>query len=254
MKKIFFSLILLSFSMIAVAQSNFVNRAKFGVQASPTYSWLKTTDTKIKGNGQNLGFKLGVTLDYFFSENYAITSGLGFAFNQGGKLAHETGGNFLTKSTLSDSRLNKGLKPLSNNVNIRYHVQYLEVPIGLKLRTQQFGYLRYYAEAPMFTVGVKTQGKGDIYDDAYTESPFLKENIKEDVGLFNFSWGFGAGVNYDISPSTSAVAGIYFQKGMLDVTRDGNAQKALTPSDPAPVDENSKATLGVVTLRVGIIF
>ena len=228
-----------------------ISKVKFGVQASPNISWMGTNDNNIKGNGINTGLKLGVTADYYFLENYAISTGLGFAFNQGGKIIHDEGGNFLTKSTLSDSRLNQDTKSLAPGVKIRYHVQYLEVPFGLKLRTQQFGYLRAFAEAPMFTVGIATKAIGDIYDPVLT-TPFLKENIKPDVNKLAMSWGFGGGVQYDVSQSTALIAGLYFQKGFTDVTKDGNAKKVTATA--VEKDETSKATLGNITLRLGIVF
>ena len=141
-------------------------RFKFGIQASPTVSWLKTDNQKIRNNGFNTGLKLGATADYYFLENYALSTGIGFGFNQGGKLLHEIGGSFLENSTLSDDRYNsKGGKPnpLSDLVNIRYHIQYVEIPFALKMRTQQFGYIRAFAQAPIITLGWRTQVRGDIF-------------------------------------------------------------------------------------------
>jgi Outer membrane protein beta-barrel domain len=243
MRKFFFIPIILLFSYNIQAQVS-ISRVKFGIQASPTFSWMSTSDNTIKGSGVNTGLRLGVTADYYFLENYAISTGLGFAFNQGGKLIHDEGGNFLSKSsTLSDPRL----KSLSPGVKIRYHVQYLEVPIGLKLRTQQFGYLRAFAEAPVFTVGIKTQARGDI-EDPMIQSSFIKEDIKSDVSGLAMSWGFGGGVQYDLSPSTAVIAGLYFQKGFIDATRDGDAKKTSGKA------ENSKGTIGNITLRIGVVF
>lgn len=248
-KNLFTLIIIFSFLCNIQAQVS-ISRVKFGVQASPNISWLSTNDNKIKGNGANTGFKLGVTADYYFLENYAISTGIGFSFNQGGKIIHEEGGNFLTKSTLSDPKLNKDVASLAPGVKIRYHVQYFEVPIGLKLRTQQFGYLRAFAEAPVVTLGFKTKATGDISDPIVGD--FVKENIKQDVNGLALSWGFGGGVQYDLSPSTALIVGLYFQKGFTDVTKDGDAQKITT--NTGPKSETSKGTLGNVTLRVGVVF
>ncbi len=255
MKKLILATLSIIFcASITTAQMS-ISRIKFGIQASPTIGWVSTNDTKINGNGVNTGFKLGVIADYYFNENYAISTGLGFGFNHGGKLIHDIGGNFLTKSTLTETRLNQGDNALSDGVNIRYHINYLEVPFSLKLRTQQFGYLRYFAEAPIITLGFLTKATGDIEDpdkNKFPESPYLKENIKADVGPFAISWGFGGGILYDISPSTAAIAGIYFQKGIFDVAKDGDALKKFADGTTQP--EKSKATLGNIVLRLGIIF
>jgi Outer membrane protein beta-barrel domain len=255
LKKIFI-FFLLSLPIATFAQLS-INRVKFGIQASPTLGWMRTDDNTIKGNGTNLGLKLGVTTDYYFAENYAFTSGLGFSLNQGGKIIHETGGNFLPSSKLSDDRLNKkDTKSLQDNVSIRYHIQYIEIPFGMKFRTQQFGHLRYFAEAPIFTAGIASQVRGDIYNSGLGEN-YLKEDIKADTRKLAFSWGFGAGVNYDISTTTSAVVGLYYQKGMVDVTKNSGAYKSVntaTPNVYTKESESSKATIGTLTLHLGIIF
>ena len=70
------------FNSIIFAQQSF----RFGIQASPTITWMSSADKKINGNGTNVGLKLGVVGESYFAENYAFTFGIGFAFNQGGTL------------------------------------------------------------------------------------------------------------------------------------------------------------------------
>jgi hypothetical protein len=250
--KIFLSIVLLSISFNIDAQRVVWSRFKFGIQASPTGSWLNTDNQKIRSNGFNLGLKLGATADYYFLENYALSTGIGFGFNHGGKLSHEIGGNFLANSTLSDSRYNAAIgKPLPDQVKIRYHIQYVEIPLALKMRTQQFGYMRYYAQAPIITLGWRTQARGDVYAETID---LKKENIKPDVNPLAISWGFGGGAEYDVSPSTSIVGGLYFQKGFFDTTRN---KKNYSIEDSAPqtqIKEDSKAILSAITLRIGVIF
>ena len=53
------------------------------------------------------------------------------------------------------------LHALPDGVNLKYHIQYLEIPFGLKLRTKEFGYLRYFAEIPIFSLGFKLQARGE---------------------------------------------------------------------------------------------
>lgn len=223
------------------------SRFKFGVQASPSFSWMKTDNLKIRSNGFNTGLKLGATADYYFLENYALSTGVGFGFNHGGKLFHEQGGTFLANSTLSDNRY----KVLPNEASIRYHLQYIEVPFALKMRTQPFGYLRIFAHAPMVTIGWLSQARGDVSAEKIS---LKKENIKPDVHKLALSWGIGGGVEYDISPSTALVAGLYYQRIFTDITKDKNNFIGTGVNDPAKKDENSKAILNGLTLKFGIIF
>ncbi len=246
MKKIvsiitFFSLI----ANIGFSQLEFdENKLRLGFQLSPSFSWMSTDDNLINGNGTNLGLKLGMVSEYYFQENYAIVSGLSFAFNQGGTLRHVEGGNFWTKSELSDLALND----LPAGVNLKYHIQYLEIPFGLKMRTREFGYLRYFAEIPLFSLGFKLQARGDVEGTSTLDRE--RENITEDVNLFNLTWGFGGGVQYALSESTALVGGIIYRQGFTDVTDDA----AMKIIGMETTRENSKGIIKSLTIRFGLLF
>jgi long-subunit fatty acid transport protein len=214
---------------------------RLGFQLSPSFSWMSTDDNFINGNGSNVGLKLGMLSEYYFRENYALVSGVSFAFNQGGTLRHTQGGNFWPNSQLSDL----GLMELPDGVNLKYHIQYLEIPLGLKMRTKEFGYLRYFAEIPTFTLGFKLQARGDVKGTSSLNRE--RENITEDVNLFNLTWGFGGGVQYSLSDNTALVGGIFYRQGFADVTDD-----AAVKADGNR--ETSKGIIKSVTIRLGILF
>lgn len=247
MKKIVCSFIfLLGFSFFVFAQysdsgNKFDGELRMGFQLSPSLSWMSTDDNAINGNGTTLGMRLGMMSEYYFRDNYALISGVNFAFNQGGTLRHEEGGNFWTKSELSDTALTS----LPAGVNLKYHIQYIEVPIGIKMRTKEFGYIRYFAEIPLFSLGVKVQSRGDIKGTNSQDRE--RENIKKDVNLFNLNWGFGGGIHYALSEDTAFIGGLYYQQGFVDVTDD----KAFKLSGDK---EDSKGVIKSITLRIGILF
>lgn len=238
MKKIALLLSLIyGLSLSLSAQEDF----RFGVQVSPSFSWLASNDNQINGNGTNLGLHLGFTGEYYFAERYAFLAGLGFAFNQGGTFEHKIGGNFWTKSELSNPDLNA----LPDGVNLKYNLQYVEIPFGLKMRTNEFGYFRYYAELPIFTLGIRTQARGDITSAAELNTE--REDIKQDVNLLNLSWGLGAGAEYNINSNTAIVLGIQYAQGFLDITDDAATKKDGT-------SEDSNGTTRSITIRLGVMF
>ncbi len=241
MKKI---VLLAAFLISLTINSNAQNDFRFGFQVSPNYTWLTSNDNQINGDGGTVGLKLGMMGEYFFRENYAFIGGIGFAFNQGGTLQHDTGGNFWAKSELSSPELYL----LPNGVKLSYAIQYVEIPFGLKMRTQEFGYLRYFAEIPVFTLGILTKAQGDIEGTNVTAE---QENIKSDVNPINFSWGLGGGVEYGVNENTSIVAGLFFQQGFIDVTKN-KGTKLL--EDGSTEEEDSKSNLGSVTFRIGVMF
>lgn len=228
---------------------------RIGFQTSPILSWISNNDKMIVSNGGNLGLKLGTTADIYFKDNYSFTLGINLAFHEGGEFIYEKGGSYLPKSDLSEPLiLQTGDKPMPDGTKIQYNIQYVEFPVGLKIRSKEIGYIRYFVEAPVFTFAFLTRGRGDIESDAYK---YEKENIYKDLNVFNVFWGLGAGMEYSISENNALVAGIYYQNGMIDFTKD-KGHRAVPNPDVVPEylleKDDSKATINNIVLRLGILF
>lgn len=228
---------------------------RFGFQASPTFFWMDTDDKFINQSGTALGLKLGVRGEAFFAEKYAFTYGLGFSFNSGGTLLHDTGGRFWTKSELSS----EAFRELPDNVKLKYSIRYVELPFSFKMLTNEiFRDFRFFFEAPVISLGIRAQGRGDISGagDLNVED----ENINKDVNLFNLSWGLGAGAEYNVRGNTTGdtnlMFGLFYEQGFTDVT-DNDAMK-LTKDDMGVIimeeAEDSRAVIRGLRIFVGVIF
>ena len=163
LKKIAFLTIFLAQVVYAQAQG-----IKFGVHVDPFISLLDSDYAKVKGNGVNGGTALGVELDYAFDAtgNYSLTFGLDFSLNNGGTLLYEYGGVLLPNSEFDNrsSFRNYVNEPdFSGNssgidmqafTKINYRMNYIEIPIGLKLRTNELGgsYMRAFFHIPLISL------------------------------------------------------------------------------------------------------
>jgi hypothetical protein len=208
---------------------------RLGFQVSPTFSTMGTDDNQINSNGTNLGLKLGMRGEVYFRENYAFIIGLGFNFNSGGTLRHETISDTWQKSELPGGVL----RPFPGGTDLKYNIQYVEIPFGLKFRTKEFGYLRYYAEVPVITIGLKSQSRGTIEYGGLKEE---KIDIKKEVIGAALSWGLGGGVEYSVSGNTAIIGGVGFQRIFTDVTKD---------YEP---DVDSKGSITAIILHLGVMF
>lgn len=207
---------------------------RLGFQASPSFSFMGSDDNQINSNGTNLGLKLGMLAEMYFQDNYAFITGLGFAFNSGGTLRHEQGGRIWTRSDLP-----QGVNPtFLPGVDLKYGIQYVEIPFGLKFRTNSFGYTRYWIEIPVITLGFRSQARGAISQAGINEDKII---IKKEVGALALSWGLGGGLEYELSPNASLVGGINYQRIFTDVTKD-------------VADDDSKGYTNHIILRVGVMF
>lgn len=242
MKKILYALIfmmVLGSASILSAQDDGgdLSRFRFGAQLSPVAAWMTSDKSQIKGGGLVVGMKLGALGEYNFAKNYSLTFGIGFGFNQGGKLQFPQGGNLLPKSELAeipeDFRRN-----LPSDTKITYKLTYIEFPFSLKMRTREYGYVRYFVEAPIITLGGLTAAKANI-DAANID--VNKQKIKDDMKRLNAQWGLGAGMEYNFSQDNALGIGLYYNQGFFDLTKNYGDLSDKT------VDHN-------VTLRLAVFF
>jgi hypothetical protein len=246
MKKIVvFAAFLIGLSTLAEAQQ----AVRFGFQVSPAFNWMSTDKNSISTNGTNLGLKMGLMGEFYFQENYALATGLGFSFNSGGTLLHSNNGVYWINSDVPDGcRFDMAER---DPPNLKYSVQYVEIPIGLKMRTREFGYIRYFME-PNVGIGFRTQAKGD-FRNASDSDECNDINIRPDVRLLNLFWGLNGGIEYSVSESTSLVAGIGLQFGFTDVTKDDD----LVYPDNSVTNQEAEDSKGVargIVLRLGVLF
>jgi hypothetical protein len=227
---------------------------RFGFQSSPTLYWMNSDARTINPSGNNLGLRLGVKSEYYFRDKYAFTTGLGFAFNSGGTLLHDRGGRFWTRSELSS----EDLRELPAGTKLKYALRYIEVPVSLKMVTNEvFRDVRFFFEAPVITLGFRSQARGDISGAGNLNSE--DENIQRDVNLFNFAWGLGGGIEYNVRGTskgdTNILVGVFYQNGFTDVTNNRAVQ--FVPDEMGGFTErreNSRALIYGISLYLGVMF
>ncbi len=217
---------------------------RFGFQLSPSFSWMNTNTNRINRNGTNLGIKVGMLGEFYFRDNYAFATGLGFHFNAGGTLQHEAPGSYWTKSDLPSS-----LDTLSAGADLKYSIQYLEIPLSIKMRSNEIGYLRYWLQ-PGITLGMRTQAQGDI-----TGSGIGGEgeeiNIRDEVNFFNLALGVAGGIEYTLSSNTSLIGGLGVQFGVTDATDDNGT---IFDPDRGDRSNDSSGNVNAFTIMIGILF
>jgi len=252
MKKI---VVLIVFLGCFLNQTHAQGDIRFGFQASPGVSWINVVEENtINNNGSNFGLKLGLLGEYYFRENYAVWGGIGFAFGQGGQLMFEERGRYWPNSDIPE--LNPGnpmemqMDTFPSGTNLTYKIQYIEIPFGLKLKTKEFGYLQYFAEIPTFSIGIRSQARGEIEanNTPNGDGELVAEEIenddyviKEEVSPFTLSIGAGLGAEYNISSSTAVIVGLYYRRTFTDVLRDNSSF-------------NARANMNNITLRLAVMF
>ncbi|UOR04323.1 PorT family protein [Hymenobacter aerilatus] len=182
-------------------------QVEIGLKISPSITSLRadsprngTGATGFKNEKSKLGFGGGVIIDYFFGQNYAFSSGL-FLTGKGGTVSYY------------DTALGRRQEQ-------KIGVQYLEVPVSLKLFTNDIseGTKVYFQVGGTLAGAIAARINGEKY---YTdpgisnaETRASKHVIIPDVGLLG-----GAGVEYLLGQSTRLIAGISYHHGIVNIDR-----------------------------------
>jgi len=216
-KKALFIMVFLSASCL-FAQSNL----RLGVHLDPLATWFSPKTARIEKEGARPGLSGGLLVEYYFHDNYGFSTGLSITM---------LGGNLLYRdSVYIDAGGSNVMVPA--NSTVAYRCNYLTIPLGLKLKTNEIGYFTYFAQ-----LGIKQWI--NISDRATAEGSGLsKDNVAKEINLGGMSYFFGGGIEYNLGGQTSLTFGIFYDNGFLDV---------LTNDD-------HKAVLNYLTFRVGMYF
>lgn len=229
------------------SESMDVKKLRFGVYVAPNLSWMRPTTAKDgdqtqKNDGSKVGFTYGILADYNFADNYAIATGLQVT---------STGGKISTEDKSSAPAMGTVLKS-----NFNYTLQYLEIPIALKLRTDDINKFRFFGQAGM-TIGFNISKKATweiLQENGATDNTIKtdsKEKITGGVGCIApvlFQMSIGAGAEYSLSDKLDGYVGIFFNNGFApDATRPDKFNKT-----PGFKDGNTR--LNNFALRLGFYF
>lgn len=218
-----------------------IESMRFGLDLNPSLNWMNSNSPKINANGTTLGFAIHALGEYSLNDRYFIKLGLGMAFNQGGTMLHDDG--YIPRSELSEDNA-KDVLMGKNDVDVTYLIQYVEIPLAFRMRTRDFGYVRYFIDIPEIKFGIGVKKRGDVEASSLT---LEKEVFNKDINTFNVWWGLGGGLEYDVSENTTLTAGLHFLQSFFDITdnkaTDGNGER-----------EDSKGNMSGIGLRVGVLF
>lgn len=221
-KKIFLSLIIAGTTFTAVNAQSKADKVfktfRFSLYAGPTFNSLKpVTNTAKDGNDNysvkkikgNVGFSFGLGADYNINERYTVFSGVSLDW-RGGTI-NATHDNTIPSSTFVRSS------------EIKYNLQYLTLPIGLKMKAAQFDKIKVFAQTGIDLSFLLSQ-KGDYNVMLSDTAKTIKKGEKEKLGDFakaipvNIGWMLGVGGEYEITEKNSVYLTILYRNGFSDVT------------------------------------
>ncbi|MCT4640318.1 MAG: PorT family protein [Bacteroidales bacterium] len=194
---------------------------KLGIEFSPLVNWLNPDEDHLKRDKAAFNFDFGLNAEFYFRDNYAVVTGLYFN-NQSGKIKYLKDYEFETS---------KETYTLTANEVVKHKMRYIRVPLGLKMKTNEIGYMTFYARLGLnsyFNTRSKATTDSDLFDDV---------NSTKSASFFHAGYFIGGGIEYSIGAS-ALTAGVTYQNG-------------FTNSFSSP---NHHTVSSQVALNLGIIF
>ena len=226
---------------------------KMGLRVSPNFSWINIQKGSMSNDGLGLGFSYGVTADFamFKSTNYWLATELSVSTIPVLAKSNTELRNVRTIFNAGGVKRDTTYMYKGGQVHFKYNTQYLQIPLSIKMKTDEIGNMKYYFQfglAPSFMMKSKlsttiTDGDGiyptnkgitfhdpnspddDVYQFTGTEIPSSpsgeKEYVfKDNIASFRFPVIMGVGVEYKLTGNTMFTAGLRFDNAINNFFKD----------------------------------
>lgn len=294
-----FKKIAILLGLSAGATLSYGQGAKFGLHLAPLVSFMGSNDPQIKADGASGGFDVGLELEYYFmeSEKVALTFGVDFSLGKGGRMLYKYGGQFFPKAA-NDGKFDltaftdvTGLtNPGQSMVDtmgldiagfsrIKHSVNYIEIPLALKLRPAEFGDWKIFVHVPEIRAMIPVMSTARVFAPDTEHEDYIndvlgyrvesdnekgtKASVYKDMFPFQVAVGLGAGAEWAPTDKLRVYAGIYYSASLLDITkkietRDAAetllSQSALEFFANGYRDRNPRMAPHTLGLRIGVLF
>jgi len=227
---------LLFVTLICFQHTKAQRKMHFGLKGAPNIGWFQPKSEGLESDGAKMGFSYGLITDFVFNENYSF--GTGLEVNHfGGKLSY----NLLEEGVPGE---------YSQDITL----QYLQIPLTLKMRTKEIGYFTYYGQFG-FGVGGLISASGDVtFDNGLVKETKNDVNIYNDFKFFRASMILGLGAEYNISGTTSIVMGASFNNGFVNPLKGRVYDESDESATGLIEGDKKKANSNFVSINLGIIF
>ena len=220
------ALVFLSQPLLAQVDQEPEQKFNFGLRFNPLLSFLKVDEEGREGQGPQLGFSYGAMGQYNFARNYSLVLEL--------KLVHLNGAYSLD---VRDSVLKKTVEAVWD-----LRTQYLEIPLLLKMETNQIGYTTFFGTFGISN-GILTKAKaglevdGTVVDDDLSLADYERGQPVDADRYVDFDYAkpwphrvgliIGGGLEYAFTSSTSAYGSVTFNNGVITrAVRDESIKNA----------------------------
>ena len=208
---------------------------KLGLKAAPNLGWMSPGTKGYTGDGARFGGTIGFMADYYFTENYAISSGLNFQYINGSLNYKDS---VMVDQPASAPAVEYG------SVNSVYKILYLEIPVMVKMSTKKFGKMSYFGQIGFGTGFRLNANKKDDFQPLAGDPQELNYEYNGGTTLIRESVIIGIGTQYHLDESSRILIGLSYSNSLNNVLKGRNYS----------TNEAEKSHLNFVELNLGFIF
>lgn len=185
---------------------------QFGLFGAPAINSLGTNQPRTETESK-VFFNFGFISEWHFDERYSFATGIELS---------QRGGNLR----------------LSDTLNASYRSNFIEVPLTLKMRTQEFGRMTYFGR---FGSGLsfRTNERSE-----FTPELPANEELDNYVSFLNMQLNIGGGLEYNIGGTSRLTAELLYSQALFN---------SLNTDFPR-LDDKYHYRLNNLALRLGILF
>lgn len=226
MKKIVFA----SIALFLIAGASYGQNEKFfrfGLHGNTGMVWMKPDQDSLEYQGSRIGIGYGFIGEMTIANNFSFATGFDVSY-VGGKLQKQGVSYIYPPDTISS---------LSNE-NSTYKLQYLDIPLTLKMKTNEINYITYFARIGG-SIGIALKAKADREYSVIGSSTSITVqdvDLVDEKKFMRTNFLIGAGIEYSLGGTTSALAELSFVNGLTYLIDD------------------TKAIGNYVMLKFGVIF
>lgn len=227
------------FCLFLLTAKAYDRKFTFGMQFTNGISFMNSDNVNITPTNVGYAFDYGMFMNYNFSENYAVSTGVIIDHIRAGRAnSPEFSNASMNQPNNTWNFLSENNYTLGAKESLKY--TYISLPISFRLSTNEFGYLKYFGEFGVvnsFRVRSRLSIDGS---DIQNENINKKENLGDfRSSFYNASLLVGGGIEYAFSDKTSLMLKLSFQNGFVNIVNDGYDERTV---------------LRIVKLTTGIIF